>query len=110
MPLAKLYTNSLMSTLNSRRMWMSDFCEADSMSFGVGGGSNARSRGATASGNYGNVNVNVDVVRSGRGGRARVRAVRNRPFSFPLGGGGVTRRCGGADPSDIARGAMVFFC
>ena len=84
MPLAKLYTNSLMSTLNSRRMWMSDFCEADSMSFGVRNNSQQRARSRGASGNY--ANVNVDVVRSGRGGRTRVREV-HRPFSFPRGRG-----------------------
>ncbi|KAM5537040.1 hypothetical protein V8D89_009369 [Ganoderma adspersum] len=61
MPLAKLYTNSLMSTLNSRRMWMSDFCESDSMSFGAATGSMQRSRSR----------ANVNVVRSERGGRTR---------------------------------------
>ncbi|KAM5537024.1 hypothetical protein V8D89_009353 [Ganoderma adspersum] len=65
MPLAKLYTNSLMSTLNSRRMWMSDFCESDSMSFGAATGSMQRSRSRA------NVNVDVNVVRSERGGRTR---------------------------------------
>ena len=53
MPLAKLYTNSLMSTLNSRRMWLAEACD-DSGSMGHNG---QRSR------------VNVNVLRSEAAGR-----------------------------------------
>lgn len=53
MPLAKLYTNSLMSTLNSRRMWLAEACD-DSGSMGHNG---QRSR------------VNVNVLRGEAAGR-----------------------------------------
>ncbi|KAM5537022.1 hypothetical protein V8D89_009351 [Ganoderma adspersum] len=77
-PLAKLYTNSLMSTLNSRKMWMAEFCASDSMdnmSFGpsvnTGGAPertnlSLRPRGARGA-NLNVVNVDVDVARTGTG-------------------------------------------
>ncbi|KAM5546149.1 hypothetical protein V8D89_000275 [Ganoderma adspersum] len=53
MPLAKLYTNSLMSTLNSRRMWLADACDHS----GSTGPNGQRSR------------VNVNVLRGESAGR-----------------------------------------
>ena len=64
LPLAKLYTNSLMSTLNSRRMWKAANDGSESMGHGpVSGGQRSR--------------VNVNVLRDG-GGR---KSTRVRPLS-----------------------------
>ncbi len=65
MPLAKLYTNSLMSTLNSRRMWKA---VTSGGSDSVGG---QRSR------------VNVNVLREEGGRSTRVRASLNEILSPP---------------------------
>ena len=71
LPLAKLYTNSLMSTLNSRRMWKAANDGSESMGHGpVSGGQRSR--------------VNVNVLREGGGRKStRVRPSHNSP-SQPL--------------------------
>ena len=79
LPLAKLYTNSLMSTLNSRKMWMADFCRSDSMDISFGTHSAARgprwrSRSGSRSGNRGTGGADVNVDGSDGRGRTRVRA------------------------------------